>query len=117
MPTYPSLPQAQGTKLVERTGMLLRTATNGKSRPRALTSGPLYDPVLIHPLITQAELDTLKAFRLANRGSEFDVLYQPENQTIACYFSDKPLGVDPVPIGGGVALFNVTVTLIQVEAE
>lgn len=114
MPTYPSLPQAEGTKLVPRSGIMVRTATNGASRARALSSAQRYDAQLFHRLLSLADLQSIQTFHEANRGAAFDVYYTPEARTISCFFAaEKPYDAQPVQASAGVILFDVTVNLVQ----
>ena len=113
MATYPTLPQAEGTVLVPRSGIRLRYASNGTARARALSSAIRYDPRIFHRGLTLAQWQTLQAFEASNRGITFQVVIVPEGITLTCLFSDKPFDYQPIPGAAGVALFNVTANLVQ----
>jgi hypothetical protein len=112
MDTYPAFEQAEGTEATFRSGIMIRTATNGATRARALTSVLHADPSLVHLALTDAELATLYAFHEAHRGIAFDVDYWPESRTVTCLFADPPFEVKAFKVAGGLR-FRVDVKLVQ----
>lgn len=115
MSSYPSFEQAEGSVRQPRSGILVRTATNGQSRGRALTSATREDPVLVHTNLTQAELDQLRTFHENNRGAEFDVFFVAEGVTINALFKDPPWQSTPYLVAGGAKRFKVQVNLVQAD--
>lgn len=112
MDTYPDFQQAEGTTRRYRSGIMVRTATNGTSRARALTSGNRGDPTLVHLALTYIELGTLFVFHENHRGIAFELDFVPEEITVACLFADPPFEVKPFLVAGGLR-YAVTVNLIQ----
>ena len=113
MPTFPNtFPQVESTKPSIRGGVMVRTATNGASRPRVLSSGKRKDWVLVLWPMTQDQLDALEDFYDANRGTAFDVELWADDSTLACYFRDPPYDYTPVTMGGGTRYYRVQVNLI-----
>lgn len=113
MDSYPAFEQAEGTEPRFRAGVMLRTATNGQSRARSLTSAIRSDPTLVHLALTAAELDTLYVFHEAHRGVAFDVDFWAEDRTITCLFADPPFSVHAYVVKGGDKRYRVTVNLVQ----
>lgn len=114
MATYPTFRQYEGSDRAPRSGIMLRTATSGRSIARALSSTIRRDPVLIHNALTQAELDELVTFHEANRGVIFDVYYVASGETIACLFRDPPWSQHAFQIAAG-RRYRVQVNLIQAD--
>jgi hypothetical protein len=112
MDTYPEFEQAEGTTRRLRSGIMIRTATNGASRARALASVTHGDPTLVHLALTPTELSELEAFHEAHRGIAFDLDFWPESVTIACMFQDPPYDVKAFVVPGGLR-YRVQVNLIQ----
>lgn len=114
---YPSLPQAEGTKLVPRAGTRLRYAANGTVRTRVESSAPRYDPVLVHKGLSLDQwsgVSGLKTFYEANRGAIVTVAYGAlESISLNCVFAEKPFDVEPQI--GNPGWFNVTVYLVQAD--
>lgn len=113
MNTYPSLPQCDGTKLVPRSGVHVRIASNGTARARALSTAMRFDPIVTHKGIALADLQNLLAFEEANRGIAFTLNYVPEGASLTCLFADKAFDYAPVMIAGGQVAFNVTAYMVQ----
>ena len=112
MAAYPSLPQAAGTRLVPRSGVRLRYATNGAVRGRALSSAPRYDPTVVHKGLTLAQWQSLKDFYEANRAIVITFAYAAiESISLNCVFAERPFDVEP-QLGD---FFNVTVYLVQAD--
>lgn len=113
MASYPTdLPQCEGTRLVPRSGIRVRIASNGTARARALSSAMRYDPIIVHKGLTLTQLQELLAFHESNRGVAFTLTYQPESSTLTCLFADKPIDYQPMLAGGG-QRFNATVYMVQ----
>jgi hypothetical protein len=113
MADYPTLPQAEGTTLVPRSGLRLRYASNGSVRARALSSAIRYDPKIVHKVLSLAQWQALQAFEAANRGITFNVTIVAEGVTLTCLFAERPFDYAPIVGGGGSPLFNVTSYLVQ----
>lgn len=92
---------------------MVRIATNGRPRARALQSFTYEDPQLQYTDLSLTERNTILAFELANRGLVFDVYYKPDNITISCIFADPPYQFTPYITGDGVR-FHGQVNLVQV---
>ena len=109
-----SLPQAEGTQIVPRSGIRMRYASNGAVRVRALSSATRYDLRVVHRGLTQAQWLALKAFYEARRTDPtFSITFVPENVAYTVVFADRPFDMTPEPGAGAAALFNVTVNLVQ----
>lgn len=113
MATYPTFSQKEGGARQPRGGVLLRTASNGQTRPRALTSGIREDPVVVHSL-TAAEMAELRTFYTNNRASEFEIYLKSEGVTINAFFRDPPWQQSVVMTSQG-KRYRVTVNLIQAD--
>lgn len=114
MATYPTFRQYEGSDRTPRGGIMVRTATSGKSRARALSSAIRRDPVLVHNALTQAEMDELVAFHEANRGEVFDVGIVADGSTMSCLFRDPPWSEHPYQTGEG-RRYRVQVNLVQAD--
>lgn len=109
---YPDVPQCVGTRLEPRKVKRNREASNGTVRTRALASGAIFDPIIVHSLITYAQYQTLKDFYRDNIASTFTVAFLPalDNLSLTCVFADEnAFNASAVPSG----LYNVTVRLQQ----
>jgi hypothetical protein len=90
-------PQCEGTKLVPRTGIMERVASNGKVRLRAKQSANKYDPIINHGVVTATQLSAFKAFYLTNRTATFTFTANEDGVQRTCVFSPEPFDVDPMP--------------------
>ncbi len=114
MNNYPSYPQAEGTKLVVRSGIRLRMASNGLVRARALQSVSFHDVVIVHKNLMLADVDIIKTFHENNRGVDVAVTLVPYGGlALTCVFDTPPYQEEPQLLSAGQALFTMTVNLKQ----
>jgi hypothetical protein len=112
MASYPSFPQWDGTRLVPRSGRIVRKASNGAVRIRELQSADKLDPTVVHGLLSSADRTTLLAFYAANRATSFTFTAAEDGSTRTCVFADPPYQIDPLP--GTSSSFKATVYLLEV---
>jgi hypothetical protein len=107
MATYPTtLIQLTGTTIVGSDGKVIRQTESGSFRIRSYFSAVRKSVVAVHYL-TQAQLDTLIAFYVANDTIAFDFVYQADTVTYSCFFTGYP---ESAPAGGG--YYNVATRMI-----
>ena len=107
---YPNLPQWDGTKLVVRSGMMERIATNGQVRMRALQSKAKLDPTVVHGFLSQAQRQELIDFYNKFRTVSFTFTAQEDGVPRLCYFAGaNPYQIEP--IAGMPNTYNATVYL------
>lgn len=109
---YPSLPQAEGTKGVPRSGVKIRQASNNAIRTRAIAGTTFYDPVVVHRGLTAAQRATFLAFYVANRATSFTFTYAADSTSVTCVFAEKPFDEVAMPVASGI-VYNITVYLLQ----
>lgn len=108
-------PQCEGTKLVPRTGIIERIATNGAVRVRALQSADKLDPVVDHGTVTLTQLNAFKTFYSTNRTTPFYFTAIEDGVQRTCLFrADRPYDVTPQPGPGGVILSKLVVNMREV---
>lgn len=107
---YPAIPQREGCKLTPRTGILLRRASNGTSRLRALQSAAKYDILVDHGTCTAAEYASLISFYAQYRMLSFTFTSWEDNVTRTCVFAPDPYEIAPL-VGG---LFKIKTALIEI---
>jgi hypothetical protein len=114
MADYPSLPQMEGTKLVPRSGMKTITASNLQVRVRQVASSAFLDPTVVHTSLTGAQWATLQSFYNANRAGTFTFTLVADGTLLStCVFAEKPFECTPKIGPNAIALFDVTVYLMQ----
>ena len=111
MASYPSLGQWEGTKLVPRSGRIVRKASNGAVRVRLLQSATKYDPTVVHGLLSAADRSTLLAFYAANMATSFIFTATEDGSTRTCVFADPPFLIEPLP--GTSSSYKATVYLLE----
>lgn len=107
----PALPQCEGTRLVPRTGILRRTATNGGTRLRATQSANKHDPVVVHGRLSSTQVSALLAFYSANRAIPFYFTIINGSQQTVVFSPDNPYDIKPVP---GQGYSEVSVNMLEV---
>lgn len=102
--------QAAGTRLVPRSGIIERMASNGAVRLRALQSATKYDPVIEYAAITQVQRDALLTFYTANRSLSFTFTAIEDGVTRTCVFAPTPFTITTL----GASFYRATVYLREV---
>lgn len=108
--SYPAIPQREGTKFTLRTGILMRRASNGATRLRALQSMVKRDILIDHGACTEAEYLQLMAFYAQYQLQSFSFTAWEDDVTRTCVFAPVPFDVDPQ--NGGI--YRIKVGLIEV---
>lgn len=105
MATYPNtVYDAAASRVTPRQSIVPDIASDGSIRSRVMSTGEVYDLVLVHPYLLEADAQTIETFYGSNRTAQIDVTWRGD--TYNCYFTGKP---DVSPAGG--LYWKVTSTL------
>lgn len=89
-----NLPQWDGTRIVPRTGVMARMASNGAIRLRSKHSMK-NDIEMFHGSLTLVQKDAFLNFYNANRVHAFTVTTNEDSTTRTCVFAEKGYNITP----------------------
>ncbi len=110
MASYPNTSYSPSSRVVPRESIAMDVASDGTLRGVVTATGEVYDVVLVHPFLTEAQAATIESFYTSNRTASVDVTWR--GVTLACRFAGKPV-VEPA---GGV-YWQVTSKLIGRKSD
>lgn len=105
MAAYPTSP-AFKSRVVPITSTNARIAESGKVRSYSLGEGDAYRIIVVHPVITSAELATIESFYATNKHAD-NTITPNDGNTYDCWF-EGPIEVTEI----SAVFFTATVRLL-----